>query len=102
MRESTSFKVTILLNLSFKPRRLFFIISLIDRSDSINNAWFDTEKTYKNSSEFKIKITGSFDDQVTGFFNKEPILTEKDANLDFYLSFYGGATAKITEWIALE
>ena len=102
LRESTSFKVTILLNLSFKPRRLFFIISLIDRSDSINNAWFDTEKTYKNSSEFKIKITGSFDDQVTGFFNKEPILTEKDANLDFYLSFYGGATAKITEWIALE
>ena len=104
LREATNLKVTIPLNLEFKPSRLFFVISF-KSNGNFYKEWYDTESLNSHNG-FSINIKGDvgYGDSIGGFFNNSRILTKESAILDLYISIYkqSSVSAKITDWIAIE
>lgn len=103
LRESTSLKVTIPLNLDFIPSRLFFVIDFKSNGSNYKE-WYELE-SLNSRNGFNININGDvgYGDKIYGFLNNR-VLAKESATLDLYISIYkqGSVSAKITDWIAIE
>ena len=103
LREATSLKVTIPLNLEFKPSRLFFVIDFKSNGSDYKE-WYDTESLNSHNG-FSISVSGDsgYGDKIFGFLNNR-VLAKESATLDLYISIYkqSSVSAKITDWIAIE